>query len=127
MYDTQTKYITVGFIFWLVVLILVIVAMQIYAPKNQPHDGFENIKEATQNNWYVQVASFSDRGHLKKLEARLKKHNYQTHIVFSTNTNGNMIRGLRVGPYQTSSAAKAQVAFVKERFKVEPYILKVEE
>ena len=127
MYETQTKYIAVGFIFWLIILILVIATMQIYAPKNQLLGEFENIKETTQNSWYIQVASFNDRTHLKALDKRLKKSNYQTRIVFSTNTDGNIIHGLRVGPYETPDIAEAQVAFIKEHFKVEPYILKVAE
>ncbi len=121
MNNTQTKYILIGAVFWLGILAIII--FTIHYSSNTKYDIIDTNNTTTKSTWFVQVASFEDRGLLKKLNNSLIKNKYKTKIVFSVKTNGNVVRAIRIGPYKTESLAKQTANNVKATFKVKPKVI----
>ena len=119
---TQVKYIIIGLIFWLTVLAVVITGIQFFSKIPDKSLPTQVIKLNKQ--WFVQVASFDNKDILlNKLEKKLKKHRYKTHIVFSVNAKGRTIKGVRVGPYQSYSQAGKVKKKIAKSLKLSPKII----
>lgn len=119
---TKAKYIAIGAIFWLLVLVLIIAVMQAFSNANQTTHT-TNTQPALVKQWFVQVASFSDHQKLARLEKKLTKKHYQTNIVFSVDKNGKTQQSLRVGPYASLEIAKTNQRILVKSFKVSPQII----
>ncbi len=121
MHNTQIKYIFIGVVFWLGILIIIIFTSHYNSnANNSTVDTTDAIKKSL---WFVQVASFKDRVLLKKLNNLLTKNNYKTKIIFSAKANGDIIRAIRVGPYKSEYLAKQIANKLKTKFKLRPKII----
>lgn len=121
MPNSQTKYIIIGVIFWLSMLVMVIVIIQ--TNSSQKNIIVAPINTKIDYIWFVQVASFEDMSLLQKLDKKLLSQNYKTNIVFSSDSNGNTIRAVRVGPYNTELEAKRVVANLAINLNLRPTLV----